>query len=66
MSEKIVFLPLSDIIDDWLKSEGIVLDWSYEELVRHKDSLEIALEFDFDDLHGNYLDVKKFLDMYEG
>lgn len=64
MSETSVFLPLSDIIDDWLKSKGVTLEWSYEELVRQKDCLEIALEFDFDGLHGSYPDVKKFLEEY--
>ena len=64
-SETTATLPLEDIIDEWLKNTyGITLDWSSEELVKHKDSVEIMLEFDYRDVYGDYRDVKQFLEEY--
>lgn len=62
MTEKSVTLPLSEILDWWMEERGVTLDWSYEEIIRHKDYVEIVLEFDYPDVQGSYPDVKSFLD----
>jgi len=64
MAETSVTLPLSEILDWWMQERGVTLDWSYEELIRHKDYMEIVLEFDYCDVYGTYPDVKRFLDTW--
>jgi len=64
MAETSVTLPLSEILDWWMGERGVTLDWSYEEMNRLKDGLQITLEFDYCDVYGSYPDVKKFLDTW--
>jgi hypothetical protein len=64
MAETSVTIPLCEIIDEWLEKKGITLEWSYEQLIREKDFLQLVLEFDYPDISGKYPDVKYFLDTY--
>ena len=64
MAEKTVVLPLDEILDGWLKENGVTLDWVKEELIKYKDRVEIRLHFHTSDVYGDFTEVGLFLYQY--